>query len=474
MAAEVARFDHGRTGFVSRHPDQLGANKDADGTNDAAQQRKRAERSVHVIAATNPLDNVGAAHKIGHLATERLAVEHFGLVDLEDLSCVHDGYSIGDRQRLLLVVRDEDAGEARLAQASDDLGAHLIARRLIEARERFVQQHELGLLGEGASEGDALLLPSGQFGWSTLSELLDVEHCEQLAATRSSIFALGLWQCEADVLDGCQVRKERVVLKHHRHATILWSDPRIAAGDDTSLDGNGTQIGTNVAGDQVEQRRLTTARGTENAKDLAAVDLERDPVERHRVAKPTRHRFELQAERSGHTTKGTLNTRLRPRLRHAVTMSAWQNDGGTEFTPRLIAVVAIVAILALSMGFASGMYFGRSSSPNLQTLADQARSTAKAVSVELAPAKPLYGKAVPAGTVENVSAYADAQARIIRARANLTNSRTSLTALAPGSYGRTVAAFDALISAAGKPVDAATFDRLFQATLDELAVLSGS
>jgi len=155
-------------------------------------------------------------------------------------------------------------------------------------------------------------------------------------------------------------------------------------------------------------------------------------------------------------------------------MSAWQNDGGTEFTPRLIAVVAIVAILAISMGFAAGMYFGRSSSPNLQTLADQARSTAKAVTVELAPAKPLYNKAVPAGTIEDVTAYADAQARIIRARANLTNSRTSLTALAPGTYGRTVAAFDALISAAGKPVDAATFARLFQATLDELAILSGS
>ena len=155
-------------------------------------------------------------------------------------------------------------------------------------------------------------------------------------------------------------------------------------------------------------------------------------------------------------------------------MSAWQNDGDTEFTPRLIAVVAIVAILAISMGFASGMYFGRSSSPNLQTLADQARSTVKAVTVELAPAKPLYVKAVPAGTVENVSAYADAQARIIRARSNLTNSRTSLTALAPGSYGRTIAAFDALISAAGKPVEAAVFDRLFQTTLDELAVLRGS
>lgn len=155
-------------------------------------------------------------------------------------------------------------------------------------------------------------------------------------------------------------------------------------------------------------------------------------------------------------------------------MSAWQNDGGTEFTPRLIAVVAIVAILAISMGFASGMYFGRSSSPNLQTLADQARSTAKAVTVELAPAKPLYDKAVPAEAIENVTAYADAQARIIRARANLTNSHTSLTALASGSYTRTVVAFDALVRAASKPVTAAVFDRLLQATLDELAVLSGS
>ena len=155
-------------------------------------------------------------------------------------------------------------------------------------------------------------------------------------------------------------------------------------------------------------------------------------------------------------------------------MSAWQNDGGTEFTPRLIAVVAIVAILAIAMGFASGMYFGRSSAPNLQTLADQARSTSKAVTVDLAPAKPLYDKAVPTGTIENATAYANAQAQIIHARANLAGSHTSLTALAPGTYARTVAAFDALVAAAGKPVTAAVFDRLFQTTLDELAVLSGS
>ena len=174
-------------------------------------------------------------------------------------------------------------------------------------------------MGEGASEGNALLLPSGQFGWSTIGELLDVEHREQLSATRGSMFALGLWQCEADVFDGCQVGKERVVLKHHRHATILWSDPRIATGDDASLDRDGARIGANVAGDQVEQRRFAAARRTENAKDLTAVDLKRDLVERHHVAKPARHRFELEAECSRHISKGTLNMPLRPRLRHAVT-----------------------------------------------------------------------------------------------------------------------------------------------------------
>lgn len=155
-------------------------------------------------------------------------------------------------------------------------------------------------------------------------------------------------------------------------------------------------------------------------------------------------------------------------------MSAWQNNGDTEFTARLVIVVGLIALLAIVLGFAGGMFLGRSSSPDLALLAAQARANAKAVSAELAPAKPLYDGAVPTGTIEDATAYADAQARIVSARARLAAADTSLLALAPGIYARAVAALDALAQAASTPVPADTFDGLFDKALEELAILSGA
>ena len=153
-------------------------------------------------------------------------------------------------------------------------------------------------------------------------------------------------------------------------------------------------------------------------------------------------------------------------------MSAWQNDGN-DLTGRVIIGAGVFALLALVIGFASGMYVGRSASPDLATLAGQVRQNAVVLSAQLAPAKAKYDLAVPNGTITNPTAYADAQSRIGRVKTQLATQNVSFEALAPGDYRRATAAMNALSVAASTPVPAREFDAAFTAALLAIGVLAG-
>ncbi|MGI9117623.1 MAG: hypothetical protein ACR2JV_08325 [Gaiellales bacterium] len=153
-------------------------------------------------------------------------------------------------------------------------------------------------------------------------------------------------------------------------------------------------------------------------------------------------------------------------------MSAWQTDGD-EISGRVIAVGAVIAVLALVIGLALGMYLGRSSAPGLGTLAGQARQNAAALEAQLAPAAGAYDAAVPAGTITDPTGYAKAQERITRVRAQLAAQHATFEALAPGDYRRATAAVAALATAASTPVPPAAFDKAFAAATAALGVLAG-
>ncbi len=155
-------------------------------------------------------------------------------------------------------------------------------------------------------------------------------------------------------------------------------------------------------------------------------------------------------------------------------MNAWRNDGASDISARVVAVIAVVAAMALVIGLGAGVYLGRSAAPSLATLADQARTTAQSLSDDLTPVTAEYAKAVPDGSVADPAGYAEAQARIARVRSGLGASSRSLEALAPGAYGRAVVAVEALAAAAATPAPADEVARLTDAALVELAALSGS
>jgi hypothetical protein len=153
-------------------------------------------------------------------------------------------------------------------------------------------------------------------------------------------------------------------------------------------------------------------------------------------------------------------------------MSAWQGDGA-DFPGRVIAVVAVVAVLALVVGFAVGTYLGRESAPDLARLAGQAHASATAIDSRLAPAEAGYAAAIADGRVADPDQYADAQARIAAAKSALTQQRALFEALAPGAYARALAAVTALFAASSEPVEVAEFERRFADAEAAIAVLAG-
>ncbi len=97
---------------------------------------------------------------------------------------VHDGDPVAHRQRLFLVVRDEDEGHADVLLERLQLDLEILAQAGVERPERLVQEQHPGPQHERARERDALLLAAGELvRLSPLEagELHELEHLRHRA-----------------------------------------------------------------------------------------------------------------------------------------------------------------------------------------------------------------------------------------------------------------------------------------------------
>ena len=89
-----------------------------------------------------------------------------------------------------------------------DLMAHVLSNASVEVGQRLVEQQELGVDGEGATQGDALALAARKLRHIALAEALELEHCQDLGHAPRD---LGLGhaaqlQAIAEILRGGHVR----------------------------------------------------------------------------------------------------------------------------------------------------------------------------------------------------------------------------------------------------------------------------
>ena len=207
-------------------------------------------------------------------AAQRVAgdeVDVLGRALLDDGAVPHQRDPVGERERLLAVVRDEDDGDVDRAQDPRELVPHRGAQVRVDVRPRLVEEHQLRPGRERARQCDALLLAAGELVRVPVAEPAEVDEREHGGNAGPS---LGATQPEADVLGDGQVGEEGVVLEDHPDLAALGRHPGAVAGDGHARDLDGAGLGLLEAGDQAQQRRLAAAGRAEQGDELAALDAE--------------------------------------------------------------------------------------------------------------------------------------------------------------------------------------------------------
>ena len=79
------------------------------------------------------------ADELGGKARLRALVDVFGRADLLNEAVAHDGNAVGEVERLLLVVRDVEEGNAGALLYVLELALHLLAQLEVECAQGLVQ-----------------------------------------------------------------------------------------------------------------------------------------------------------------------------------------------------------------------------------------------------------------------------------------------------------------------------------------------
>ena len=231
-------------------------------------------------------------------ARHRIVVQLLRRAHLQQAAVLHQRDAIGHRERILLIVRHEERGEAEPAQRGAELVARAAAQVRIEIRERLVEQQRPRLDHQRARERDALLLAARERLDRARRGTIEPDVRERGRGARAALRLrdAARLEPERDVLLDRHVREERVVLKHHPEA----AHARCARRDVLALEPHAPGIRRLVARDHAQRRRLPRAARAHERHELAARDLERQRVDGELVPEAARELVEREPRRAGH------------------------------------------------------------------------------------------------------------------------------------------------------------------------------
>lgn len=195
-----------------------------------------------------------------------------------------NGDAVGDTDRLVHVVGDEDDGLPEIFLQRYQLVLQRLAADRIERSERLVHQDDLRIGRQRAENADALLLPAAQLVGETVAVAFGRKsgHLKQFVRPAPHFRRRPSEQLgnDVDILRHGEVRKERDLLDHvpdtatERHSIAR---PDILPADD---DAPGRRFFEAV--DHLERRRLAAPRRTDEADQLPPANVEVQHVDRPR------------------------------------------------------------------------------------------------------------------------------------------------------------------------------------------------
>ncbi len=232
---------------------------------------------AELVAAAVAEQQVRGAQEGGHEPRARPRVELVGAADFEQAALVHHADAVRHREGLVLVVRDEDGGDAELLLDPSDRAPELLADFGVERAEGLVEQQHLGPVGERARDRDALLLAARELGRQAFVHALEGDELQQFPSAGQPIAVLHAPDAERelDVVGDAHVAEQGVVLEHEADAAVARRD----AGDVAPVQRYPAVVDLDQARDRAQQRALAAARGAEQHQEFALLDLDRDVVD---------------------------------------------------------------------------------------------------------------------------------------------------------------------------------------------------
>ena len=155
-----------------------------------------------------------------------MIVDLVGRADLLDHAVAHDDYLVGHRERLFLVVGDEDERDADFLLDPHKFKLHFLAELRVESGERLVEKEDLRLVYKRARYRDSLLLTAGELRY--LAVLVPFER-DELQHTRDLLLYLILrdffhFESEGDIFIYVQMREKSVPLENGVEVSLMRRD----------------------------------------------------------------------------------------------------------------------------------------------------------------------------------------------------------------------------------------------------------
>ena len=246
----------------------------------------RAHHHLASIAAQTagllPLEQVDGADEAGDERGGGGVVDGIRRGYLLDLALIEDADAVAHGERLLLVVGDEDEGDAELALQGFQFELHLLAQLEVERPERFVQQQDARLVDQCPGDGDALALAAGELAGLAVADAgqaHQLQHLVHLVVTLALGDALE-HQAVADVVAHIHVGKQGVILKHGIEVAIVGGHGGAGLAEQPDL----SLAWVFEACDHPQAGGLAGTARPQQGEKLAGRDLEGDVIDRLHLA----------------------------------------------------------------------------------------------------------------------------------------------------------------------------------------------
>ena len=263
----------------------------------AREDGKPSPQHVHGARTALDRDPVAQPDELAHERRGRRGVQLRRGGDLVEPAGVHDTHPVGDRQRLLLVVGDEEGGGADVDLDPADLVAQLHPDLGVEGGQRLVEQQHGGLDRERPGQRDPLLLATGELVGVAVLLGAETDQVEHVAGPRPALGARPAPQLEPEghVVEHRQVGEQAVGLEDHPHVALVRGHP----GEVLATDADRPGIRLLQAREDAERGGLAAARGPQEHDELTGVQVQVEPVEGVHVAVRPAQAGQLDGEPGG-------------------------------------------------------------------------------------------------------------------------------------------------------------------------------